>query len=299
VANATSDQIVTHPDLIYDVGMHRGEDTEFYLLKGFRVIAFEANPDLIAENRKKFAKEINEGRLVIVEGAIVNPAEQVPGAKTVKFYRNREMSVWGTVSEAWVKRNDRLGTTSDVIEVPVVDFGACLRTYGIPHYLKVDIEGADLVCLEELLKLGAAPAYISIEADRSELENVLTELSLLERLGYSHFKAVQQLDISSQVEPDPPAEGVRVGHKFEVGSSGLFGRELPGTWRTKEQITREYKTIFRLLKLFGEDSIAFRFPPSRLLVRAIRRALSRLLRRPIPGWYDTHARHRAVTSTGL
>ena len=31
-------------DLIFDVGLHRGEDTEFYLKKGFRVVAFEANP---------------------------------------------------------------------------------------------------------------------------------------------------------------------------------------------------------------------------------------------------------------
>jgi hypothetical protein len=33
-----------HPDLIYDLGMHRGGDTQFYLEKGFRVVAVEANP---------------------------------------------------------------------------------------------------------------------------------------------------------------------------------------------------------------------------------------------------------------
>ena len=33
-------------DLIYDIGMHEGEDSEFYLLKGFRVVAVEADPDL-------------------------------------------------------------------------------------------------------------------------------------------------------------------------------------------------------------------------------------------------------------
>ena len=32
-----------HADLIYDVGMHRGEDTAFYLRKGFRVVAVEAD----------------------------------------------------------------------------------------------------------------------------------------------------------------------------------------------------------------------------------------------------------------
>ena len=40
-----------HKDLVYDVGMHKGEDTEFYLRKGFRVIAFEADPDLAHSGR--------------------------------------------------------------------------------------------------------------------------------------------------------------------------------------------------------------------------------------------------------
>lgn len=28
--------IPKHKDLVYDIGMHKGEDTEFYLRKGFR-----------------------------------------------------------------------------------------------------------------------------------------------------------------------------------------------------------------------------------------------------------------------
>jgi hypothetical protein len=30
-------------ELIYDIGMHEGEDSKFYLLKGFRVVAVEAD----------------------------------------------------------------------------------------------------------------------------------------------------------------------------------------------------------------------------------------------------------------
>ena len=36
-------------NLIYDVGLHRGEDTDFYLKMGFGVVAVEANPELIAQ----------------------------------------------------------------------------------------------------------------------------------------------------------------------------------------------------------------------------------------------------------
>jgi putative ABC transport system substrate-binding protein len=34
------------PQLIYDVGMNNGDDTAYYLRRGFRVLAIEANPDL-------------------------------------------------------------------------------------------------------------------------------------------------------------------------------------------------------------------------------------------------------------
>jgi hypothetical protein len=37
-----------------------------------------------------------------------------------------------------------------VIEVPVVNLSECLRTFGIPQYLKIDIEGMDAVCIEAL-----------------------------------------------------------------------------------------------------------------------------------------------------
>lgn len=76
--------IARDKDLIYDVGMHTGEDTEYYLKKGFRVVAFEANNELVEENKKKFSKPIAEGTLVIVEGAIVGD----PTVKKVRFYKN-------------------------------------------------------------------------------------------------------------------------------------------------------------------------------------------------------------------
>jgi hypothetical protein len=40
---------------MYDVGFHRGEDTAFYLKKGFCVVAFEAHPRLAEKGRAMFA----------------------------------------------------------------------------------------------------------------------------------------------------------------------------------------------------------------------------------------------------
>ena len=45
-------------DLIYDLGLHTGQDTEFYLKKGFNVVAIEANPLLVTEAEARFALEV-------------------------------------------------------------------------------------------------------------------------------------------------------------------------------------------------------------------------------------------------
>jgi len=41
-------------NLIYDIGMHKGEDTALYLERGYNVIGFEADPHLARFCRKRF-----------------------------------------------------------------------------------------------------------------------------------------------------------------------------------------------------------------------------------------------------
>jgi hypothetical protein len=45
-----------NPKLIYDVGMHNGDDTAYYLRRGFRVIAIEPNPALVATAAERFRR---------------------------------------------------------------------------------------------------------------------------------------------------------------------------------------------------------------------------------------------------
>jgi FkbM family methyltransferase len=102
--------VAKHADMVFDLGLHQGEDTAFYLAKGFRVVAFEADPELIAQCKEKFASEIAADRLHIVEGAIVDsPAE----GDTITFYKNPEVTVWGTVDPTWRDRNARAGWESE------------------------------------------------------------------------------------------------------------------------------------------------------------------------------------------
>ncbi len=274
-------------DLIYDVGMHVGEDTEYYLKKGFRVIAFEANPDLANFCRAKFLYYINDGRLVIVEGAIVDAEYNLD---TIDFYVNSKIVAWGTVSFLFAERNVSFGTENTVIKVRAINFAECLKTYGVPYYLKIDIEGLDTACLEALKSINGRPAYISMESEKQHFEKLVSELSLLSELGYDRFQAIDQTKVERQIVPFPPREGIYVTHVFQDGSSGLFGEELPGEWKSADHVLTEYKRIFFGYKIFGDYGLAQKYLP----VKVLRKALRITLRRQIPGWYDTHAKHSSV-----
>ena len=118
-------------------------------------------------------------------------------------------------------------------------------------------------------------------------------------MGYSSFQAVEQSTIPHAQSPQYPAtEGNYVAQRFEWGSSGLFGSELGGDWKSKRGILRQYRMICFLL---SEDGIL-----RQTLLRATRlrlliyRFLRHFTKAEVPGWYDTHARHsRAETGNVL
>jgi FkbM family methyltransferase len=263
-------------DLIYDIGLHRGEDTAYYLRKGYRVTAFEANPALVQHARQRFAAELRSGRLEIIEGAIADS-----DADTVAFYQSRRTTAWGTIDQAWVERNR---SVVDRVDVPVVRLRDHLMRTGTPHYMKIDIEGADGLCLNALLGIGHRPVYVSIESDKTNLEAVRAELELLERLGFDRFAAVQQWGMDRRVIRTRDRDGQPFSYQFEVEASGAFGEDIDG-WLTLEGIDRKYRAIFRRYRLFGDNALINRTG----LGFRCRHELSRVLRLPLPGWYDTHA----------
>ncbi len=284
--------IEKYNNLIYDVGMHRGEDTDFYLKKGFNVIAFEANPDLVKHCKERFSKEIQIGQLIIVEGAIVDfNTKQNEIKKTVKFFKNNKVSVWGTVVEDWASRNEHLGTSNEVIEVSAINFSEYLQKYGIPYYLKIDIEGMDMVCLKSLLNYEEKPDYISIESDKLSFKALKEEFKVFNQLGYNRFKAVNQANISKQKEPKKSTQKKYLGYSFLRGATGLFGTDLPGNWKNEKQILNQYKKIFLWYKLLGDYGILKKNLIGKIILRCLRKCYPSILKTI---WYDTHAKHNSV-----
>ena len=276
------------PDLIYDVGLHRGQDTDFYLKKGYRVVAFEAEPENAEFCRVRFADAIADGRLTIVEGAITEDRPPDGSTEKVKFYRNNDHSLWGSIQVDWAVRNEVVGTTNKVIGVTAVDFGKCLAKYGIPHYLKADIVGSETICLRALLRFENKPPYISIRSEKLIFQRLEGEFELLELNGYDDFKAVKQ-DFHD-IKPQLPSNNGAIYYTFEEGASGPFGEDSPGKWKTHGEALSDYRKVFVKYWLFGDYSYLIQTEKGRKFIAQ----LERIVRRSLPGWYDTHARHRIL-----
>lgn len=259
--------------VIYDVGAHKGEDTDFYLKKGFKVVAVEANPALAQAMLERFSESIAAGQLTIVQAAVAEEDGEV------EFFVN-ELSVWGTIRAAWAERNRKLGRQSTRIRVPAVSFGRLLEQYGVPYYLKIDIEGADMLCLRALAKTRARPQFLSIESTKTSWRELIAEFDALRQLGYNRFKVINQAMVQQQLEPGPVREGVFANHRFPPDSTGLFGDDLPGAWLNRRQALTRYAVIFLRYKLFGDNTLG---------KKIARRMPARLRRRLIPDWFDTHA----------
>jgi FkbM family methyltransferase len=271
-------------DLVYDVGMHRGEDTAFYLAKGFRVVAFEANPELVGLSQRRFGAEIGTGRLHIVSGAIVAPGSD---GRAVRFYKHPERSEWGTMDQAWGRSHGLPIGEFGMVEVEPIDFARCIREYGMPYYMKIDVEGVDGVCVGTLSSFATRPSYVSLESERHHFEVLERELDLLESLGYDRFKPVQQAWMDRKEILTQDRRGAPLRFRFEPHSSGPFGKDLSGDWLTKPQILARYGRIFWAYRFWANQPLLVHTRVG----RQVRRLASTFLNRPLPGWYDTHAKH--------
>ncbi len=57
-----------------------------------------------------------------------------------------------------------------------------------------------------------------------------------------------------------------------------------------KQVVNRYKLVFHRYWLFGDYGIAYKTYFGRLVLRFIKK----ISPSPVPGWYDTHAKHNSV-----
>lgn len=251
-------------NLIYDVGMNNGDDTAYYLHRGFDVIAIEADPILTKEASSRFKEQIKTGQLQILNIGI----SETPGL--FDFWVCDKRSEWNSFD---ISKASRLDHSHHSIKVECQTFDTILEKYGVPYYLKIDIEGKDICCLEALSPEDL-PKYISIEVD-----SAFKLLTKLKTIGYKKFKCISQLNFLPVQLPEAKETKIfkriswlnlpgrvidkLIGKKifsnrvlptcwkngwfFRVASSGSFGEDTPGKWLNYDKMMYAcefYKKLF-------------------------------------------------------
>lgn len=278
-------------NLVFDVGLHNGDDTAYYLHLGYRVVGIEANPLLAAQCSRRFENEIRQGRLTVVNTGVLKE----PGVFT--FYRNLQDDGWSSFDPQRGKKGEW-----EEMTIRCVTTGQLIAEHGIPFFMKVDIEGADIQALASLSPSNC-PAYVSLELNSTD--------AIVERLiglGYSSFKFVD----GKTFWPTPPIFDHQIGwrllrragriapfirtaiqklperfrakdewnpsgsyspdrYPFSRYSSGPFGEQAAGSWMTPVAALHWFEGLLRDCRRAGKEGAL---------------------------WWDVHARHSSCQGPG-
>jgi len=212
-------------NLVFDFGIGNGDDCNHYLSRGFNVVSVDANP-FICDALKSRHPLLLGSKLNIINCVI--GSEDYSSSKT-KFFLNLDFPNLSSTLYSWATRD---GGTIEEIMVEVLTLENFFHTFGVPFYLKSDIEGAELNLLRELKASEALPKYLSVEDCRFGPQYI----EIMKEMGYRNFSIVDQSTIGSQEEFK--------GQPLSAETSGLFGPWLKTEWLGLEDIMNVYfKTV--------------------------------------------------------
>ena len=240
--------------IVFDIGMYDGSDSRYFLDEGYHVVAVEANPGLAAKARKEFSGDIANGRLTVVNRALANEPGEV------------ELVLCGddlgasSIFENKIAHRNPSGTCT----VPTVKFTELVEEFGVPEYVKVDIEGADRHCILAMDR-DNRPQYLSFEADH-DLEELMAHMA---SIGYRQFKLIGQcsfLELGNErsldnrlkrklirwLGFDQPLRVHRSGRWFQLmHSSGPAPWASDGNWYSADALLSKWNHARRNDQLMG------------------------------------------------
>jgi len=209
--NLISEKLETAPKLIFDIGFYDGKDSSYYLRQGCKVVAFEADPLLCKDATETFASYLLSGQL-----ELYNVGVGPDSGDSIEFFLHKDSREWSTfyreAAQNWGKEK------FEIIRVPCITPNGLFEKYGVPYYLKADIEGYDIFIARELSEIISRPEFVSFESSHPDL------ISVLLQGGYKSFKFVDQAHVPLQKRNTPNGEWL-----FE-GGSGPYGHDLEGPW---------------------------------------------------------------------
>jgi len=155
---------------IFDIGANVGDFSKVYLSLGCKIVCVEPQESLVKKLKLKFKNNLN----IVVENKGVSYKKD-----KLKLYYDDYKMAQSSFNKNWIKSNGLKYTTVDVVTLDYL-----IEKYGLPDYIKIDVEGYEYNVIKGL---SYKIKNLSFEFHNKVFKNTLDCIRLLNSLKYNKF----------------------------------------------------------------------------------------------------------------
>jgi FkbM family methyltransferase len=205
-------------DLAFDIGANFGDRTNIFLQLGARIIAVEPVKCCVDYMRRNFKSD----KVTIINKAVGSKEEKA----RIKICPASALSTMSKdfLEKVAIKDNLKNLDWGKEQEIEVTTIDALKNKYGVPKFIKIDVEGYE----EEVLKgLNFAPEALSCEFNLELIDIALRCINRVKELGNYEFNISQRenmfLLLEKWVSAKKIAELLKSLHK-EIDYGDIYAR---------------------------------------------------------------------------